>query len=79
MDRTATEAMNGKGGGGRRMMTARHYELIARVVRGSKNLKDEEIVHLALRFVKALEADNPRFKREKFLEACGIELGGWRE
>ncbi len=61
-------------------MTRQDYELIAAALRaGRPKLSDYESegkrsiweVNVKL-LTEALEADNPRFDRERFLRACGV-------
>jgi len=53
-------------------MTRKDFELIARVVRyfRSRNLV---VPGLAEAFADALHPTNPRFDRQRFLEACAVE------
>lgn len=63
-------------------MTKKDYELIARAIKrqwtiqvsitgtGDKSLAIHET---ALRIAYALKTENPRFDKDKFLQACGIE------
>jgi hypothetical protein len=64
-------------------MTRKDYELIAKVFKGANvpNPDKDEwnkaysygIKQSALDMADALAADNPRFDRERFLKACGVE------
>jgi hypothetical protein len=57
-------------------MSRKDYELIARVLRDA-NVADEHqyelLERIALGFALELAATNPRFDRECFLAACGVE------
>lgn len=63
-------------------MTKKDYELLARSIKEQWSLEvaahkgvgeHSMVVHnTALRIAYALETDNPRFDRERFLEECGV-------
>lgn len=62
-------------------MTKKHYELIASVINGAVISASEYGNEDDIAFIKesvaepmadALEKDNPKFDRAKFLEACGV-------
>lgn len=54
-------------------MTRKDYELIAKVLKNSDEVADDMTRNaLADMFADALEDENPRFNRETFLRACGI-------
>jgi hypothetical protein len=62
-------------------MTRKDYVLIADTIKGAINYEqdfnnNQEKVngfkHLALALSSTLEADNPRFDRIRFLDACGV-------
>ena len=59
------------GGGG--IMTRKDYVLIAQIIatawHGSAGMKAD----LANSFADKLESTNPRFNRERFLDACGVK------
>lgn len=57
-------------------MTKKDYELIAREIKDGEMLGNafETKNTIALKLAKALQAENPRFDKEKFLKACGIEV-----
>lgn len=56
-------------------MTKKDYELIARVLSyaDQENWTDH-IELIAEEFADELENDNPKFNRDMFLTACGIEV-----
>jgi|SRR5215472_4682885 len=56
-------------------LTHHGFELIARVLRDAMadGVSSLEGVLIAERFADELAKDNPRFKRERFLRACGID------
>lgn len=55
-------------------MTRKDYVIIAEVIANSQGLTRGGIMDtLAERMAEALQADNPRFDREKFLVACGVK------
>ena len=62
-------------------MTRKDYVLIADTIKGSINYeqnfnnnqeKADGIKALAITLASTLEADNPRFDRDRFLVACGV-------
>lgn len=60
-------------------MTRKDYELLASALRSTKP-DEKQNVKFSLQWsgdvaaiANALEADNPRFNRARFLAACGIE------
>lgn len=56
-------------------MTRKDYELIAREIWLVRLMTDSDEVtldRLASFLVTVFEADNPRFRKDKFLEACGF-------
>lgn len=56
-------------------MTRRDFELIARVLREHYTEAPTETTQygLAAHFASELAAENPRFDRERFLQAAGVE------
>ena len=59
-------------------MTKKDYELIAGVLRQEVKYEfnltcQEVIISLVHNMAKHLEKANPRFDRDRFLKACGIE------
>lgn len=54
-------------------MTSRDYRLIARVLRHAAE-RGEDITQVAHHFCLALKIENERFKRDRFLKACGIPI-----
>lgn len=59
-------------------MNRKHYQLIAGSINDSlpdmDSREGEAVRDLVNHLCRALQADNPAFDRDKFLEACG--LGG---
>jgi hypothetical protein len=56
-------------------MTRKDYQLIAEVFANLGqiiDIKETVAVDLARNLADALETDNPRFDRARFLEACGV-------
>ena len=57
-------------------MTRRDYYLIANTIRDNLIVDeyglDERCERMAWDFAKRLAANNPEFKRDRFLEACGV-------
>lgn len=51
-------------------MTRKHYEAIAKAIREST-----EPIALVELLMDIFEHDNPRFDRQRFLEACGLAGG----
>ncbi len=61
-------------------MTKKDFELIAKAIRDAYTAMDEEATdhrdgtrYCAYRLASALAAANPRFDRERFLTACGVQ------
>ena len=62
-------------------MTRKDYELIAKAIADLRNatgaVMGEEFQHGAKQaaqyIASALASDNPRFDRERFLKACGVQ------
>jgi hypothetical protein len=56
-------------------MSRKDYELIAACLANAPQGADPEAdrASVALAFALEMELDNPRFDRERFLTACGIE------
>ena len=55
-------------------MTRKDYVLIADVIANSQGLTRGGIMDtLAQRMADALQGDNPRFDRARFLSACGVK------
>lgn len=52
------------------VMQRRHYELIAEIIRDNARYYDDTHV-VAGWFADRFERDDPKFKRGKFLQACG--------
>ena len=48
-------------------MTRKHFELIAKIVKGIDNIDTR--TQVAMDFALALRAENPRFKITRFVEA----------
>lgn len=61
------------------MFEKRHYQAIAEVVASfgvDQKLEPPTEIELVARALAAMfSKDNPNFKREKFLKACGMEEG----
>jgi hypothetical protein len=53
-------------------MTRKDYVMIADTIATSWHHSADSKADLAYRFADALEADNPRFDRHRFLVACGV-------
>jgi hypothetical protein len=56
-------------------MTRKDYQLIAEVFANLGqiiDIKETVAVDLARNLADALETDNPRFDRDRFLKACGV-------
>ena len=62
-------------------MTRKDYVIIAKALKTQFELSHENneddglcaVINVANDLATALEADNPRFDRERFLEACGVK------
>lgn len=60
-------------------MTRKHYELIAKAIRReitAGRADRESAMHIGYGLAYFLEEDNPRFNRERFLDACLITSEG---
>jgi hypothetical protein len=57
-------------------MTRKDFQLIAMILRLSRDGQNDTatISEIAHSFANNLGATNPRFNRETFLTACGVEL-----
>jgi hypothetical protein len=53
-------------------MTRKDYELIADTIGGMIYLSETDRATIAHDFADQLEGTNPRFNREMFLTACGV-------
>jgi hypothetical protein len=54
-------------------MTRKDYVIIAEVIATSWHASADSKADLAYKFADELEADNPRFDRDRFLVACGVK------
>lgn len=65
-------------------MTKKDYELIARELKAQHELvgniyrNTERYQRACTLWAATLGADNPRFDRDKFLKACGIDTKPWQ-
>ena len=50
-------------------MTRKHFELIAKIVKGIDNIDTR--TQVAMDFAHALRGENPRFNVCRFVDACG--------
>lgn len=56
-------------------MTKKDYELIASILKFRQEQINERAYKLLIAdFINTLASKNPRFNREKFLQACGVEV-----
>lgn len=55
-------------------MTKKDYELIASSVRRMSSLGVDNMIYIADMLAQDLYKANPRFDRNKFFEACGVNL-----
>lgn len=53
-------------------MTRKDYVMIAEVIATNWHYSADTKADLARSFADALETDNPRFDRDRFLKACGV-------
>lgn len=53
-------------------MTKKDYELIAEVLTNAWWGSNDQKRHIVYDLTDALETTNPRFNRELFLKACGV-------
>ena len=62
-------------------MTKKHYDFIASIFRGmveSEVVGDpipSDVIEFSIIFADCLEQTNPLFKRDMFLQACGVKDG----
>ena len=54
-------------------MTKKDYELIARIIKEA-GLAQNDLERIANDFAYTLASKNPRFNRDMFLKACGVEV-----
>ena len=54
-------------------MTRKHYVAIAEIIAYRLCAKDNHPHEIAKRLADYFKRDNPKFDRERFLTACGIE------
>jgi hypothetical protein len=57
------------------VMTRKDYVILAKVINTARNINTEktgEAVAVAYLLAEELERENPRFNRELFLTACGV-------
>lgn len=54
-------------------MTKKDYVLIAKTLKRSQFPNNTYYISIVDDFATALKVENPRFDRNKFLTACGIE------
>jgi len=60
-------------------MTKKHYEAIAYIIKDTREcrrISDMAHYEVSKQLASFFEIDNPKFQREKFLHACGIECDG---
>lgn len=55
-------------------MSRKDYELIARIIDELPTGDEVDRLIIAKEFAWALAHENPRFDRERFLKACGVEV-----
>jgi hypothetical protein len=61
-------------------MTRKHYQLLADMIRREYEVYENDAATLASvadTLATICKADNPRFDRDRFLEACGMPDGEW--
>lgn len=62
-------------------MTKKYYELVAGVLNAARTVRCSEertyrpaiVNEIALGLAREFAADNPRFDRERFMQACGLK------
>jgi hypothetical protein len=60
------------------MMTRKHFEAVARILREERQLQrerpqrtdDQRTTYIASELAAVFQADNPRFDRQRFIAAC---------
>ena len=55
------------------MLTRKDYKAIAAIIKGEMHL-NKLSPNIALGLADYMAADNPRFNRERFVQACGYDL-----
>ena len=56
------------------MLSQRHFEYLSRVLRSSSTRANVAHTSLCIEIADAFASDHPRFKRDKFLKACGVTI-----
>lgn len=57
------------------MVNSKDFILAAELIKNAKVTSDGERIRLVETFAEFFARQNPRFDRNKFLEACGVEVG----
>lgn len=57
------------------MLTKRHFETVAHIVKGTEDLQSPDAVReeIADRLAELFSESNPRFDAARFMQACGVE------
>ena len=56
------------------MMTRKHFEKTASLIKGFTAINEDQRYHMALEFSNMYTEENPRFDAERFIKACGIGI-----
>ena len=56
------------------MITRKHFEKTACLIKGFTAINEDLRYHMALEFSNMYAEMNPRFNRETFIKACGIGI-----
>ena len=56
------------------MITRKHFEKTASLIKGFTAINEDQRYHMALEFSNMFAEENPRFNRETFIKACGIGI-----
>ena len=56
------------------MITRKHFEKTASLIKGFTAINEDQRYHMALEFSNMYAEENPRFDAERVIKACGIGI-----